>query len=532
MARTMTDSPADDWRNAQKLIKNLFIQEKYRQCIQLCREILKANANDDEHTHPLQDAFINFYLGLCFNEVARMMHHNSIAKLPAFDDAERHYLEALTALPTAKDARALCVRHVREPLEDPFVVRQVENTRPFSPPLPDSGFFDRPCSRASSLMLSSPDQRVADTQHTSLASSRDSPVFSACDMEDLESHHSFADLMTPNRLRRDYPDSEHATPVHKFLLREGSVTAPATSSPAHPPGLQITSEQTLANTPPYHQKTTPTGGLMRPVRMGSLPKPYQDSFSAVRPSPSPRPKLSRLSIDVQNSTRVVSAPQLNYFSSSYEDPDHASPVSPVSPNSTLSFGSSVSPISPISPIATDGLDRDSDTTTTSAITPSTPKKPEYTRYSVPHTATAVAVSMAPATFEPTFQPKECLDVAMLNRITDHLAAMRTQLETHMKGVQRAQEQIHRAQALQRLETPSRSDRDGNSASNRVSTPSNGPSRQKSLRKSRSFWSFAPEDQKARKKKEHIEAGRARRWKRERFDPSRYQTLCEQALAEL
>ncbi|KAF2217563.1 hypothetical protein CERZMDRAFT_89553 [Cercospora zeae-maydis SCOH1-5] len=110
--------------------------------------------------------------------------------------------------------------------------------------------------------------------------------------------------------------------------------------------------------------------------------------------------------------------------------------------------------------------------------------------------------------------------------------MRIQLETHMKAVQRAQEQIHRTQALERLETPLSSDGDCIQASTILPTSPNGSFRQRSVRKNRSFWSFVPEDQKARKKKERIEAGRARCWKKERFDPTKYQTLCEQALAEL
>ncbi|KAM3420303.1 hypothetical protein BST61_g3587 [Cercospora zeina] len=525
----MARSTTDDWRNAQRLIKNLFLQAKYRQCIELCREILSAHVADHDHdAHPLQDAYINFYLGLCFTEVARMMHHNSVAKLPAYDDAERHFLEALTALPTAKDARALCVRQIEEALEDPFVARHGDKPPPFSSPLADSGFLDRPCSRASSLMLSSPEQRPADSR--TLDSSSGSPAASLYDMEDLESHHSFADLMTPNRVQQDHPEQDRAMSVPIVLSSEGSLAAPAAPSPVSPPASHPTPKQTSPGASPPNRQTSPTAGLMRPVRMGSLPKPYQDALSITRPSP--RPELSRLSIGLQSSARVASAPQLSRVSSMYHFEERVSPVSPVSLNSAMSFGSSVSPISPISPIATDGLEGSSDTTTTSAITPNTPKKPEYAGYSVAQTATAGAVSMAPAPCKSTFQPKESLDVAKLNRMTVHLAAMRVQLETHMKAVQRAQEQIHRAQALHRLETPLSSDSDGMQDSNRILASPSGSSRQKSLKKNRSFWSFAPEDQRARKKKERIEAGRARRWTRERFDPTKYQNLCEQALAEL
>ena len=56
--------------------------------------------------------------------------------------------------------------------------------------------------------------------------------------------------------------------------------------------------------------------------------------------------------------------------------------------------------------------------------------------------------------------------------------------------------------------------------------------QKSLQPSRSYWSFKPEAVKQEEKKNRLEAGKERKWFRERFDPNPYRDLAEKALAEL
>lgn len=521
MADPPLPSPGD-WQNAQRVIRALCLQEKYRQCIQVCRDVLRATAND-HNPHPLQDAYINFYLGLCHNEVARTMHHNSVAKLPAYEDAEKHYLEALTALPTVKAARALCVRRVKEEVpEDPMVKQSTHVRGPASPTATDYSFFDRPSSPASSLMLSSSPRRHRPAESLPFTSSPfDSPAWAPSDTEDLESHQSFSELMTPHRMQRNYAAFEQTTPKPRYLPREASrmsliECSPRTNMLPHDASRpSLLDKNSLASMPPR-----PSSGLMMSSPMGSPARrdshmppnmPYSGTFR--------HSQLPRLSIQCDPR---MSAPRLGRSNTRPSTPDLVSPVSPVSPASPLSHGSSVSPVSPI---ATDGLDyfHSSDASTMSGIT-------------TPHRQTKLYETPAPA-FIPvsvpsadTFQPKEIFDAGMFARVTDHLAAMRAQLETHMKTVQNAKEHIHRAQALQALSRPHSNK--GNRGM--FSTPSvaSTPSRQQSLQTSRSFWSFAPEDQKTRKKKERIEEGRERKWLKERFDPLKYQRLCENALNEL
>ena len=537
MADPPTPTP-EDWQKAQRVIRALFLQEKYRQCIQVCRDVLKATA-DDHDPHPLQDAYINFYLGLCHNEVARIMHHNSVAKLPAYDDAEKHYLEALTALPTAKDARALCIRRLEEEMpEDPFVEQSNDAELPASPTITESDYFDRPPNtRPNSLMLSSPPIRHQIGENIPFGTPLGSPALghSDLDVKDVESHESFSEIVTPSRVKRDFENFDQITPIPRYLRREASrmsmIEYPARNLNKPLPRVP-TKMSLLDKTPPRPKPPVQTNGLMRPIRMGSPGKrnsaapvnmPYSGAFQ--------RSNLPRLATGWDPR---MSAPQLGQYNTRPTSPDFLSPVSPVSPSSPL--GSHGSSVSPVSPIATDGLDYmySSGASTKSTFTPSTP--PDVKQYSTPAPAdySAPAPAVMPVQAMPA-EPKEVFDAAMFARVTDHLTAMRAQLETHMKTVQQAKEQIHRAQALQALNRP-RSNGSNRGMFSAVQTRSTTTgcslSRQKSLQKSRSFWSFAPEDQKARKKKERIEAGRERKWKKERFDPTKYQRLCEHALNEL
>lgn len=55
---------------------------------------------------------------------------------------------------------------------------------------------------------------------------------------------------------------------------------------------------------------------------------------------------------------------------------------------------------------------------------------------------------------------------------------------------------------------------------------------KKMQATKSFWLFTPDTTKSSDKQKRIEAGRQRGWKRERFQPGRYNLLAERALAEL
>jgi hypothetical protein len=179
----------------------------------------------------------------------------------------------------------------------------------------------------------------------------------------------------------------------------------------------------------------------------------------------------------------------------------------------------------VSPIATDGLEgRSSGVSTASACTPRTPiqSKP-----------------FDPPEPEQFAREQAVVDEEMVVRFTSHLSALRTQLEKHITSVQRAREQAQTAQikrASMRLSTigggPGGHKNKDSSPTGRPSAVAKPPTPPKSLHKTRSFWSFAPEDQKVNERLRRIEAGRERKWQRTKFDPKRYQTLCENALMEL
>ncbi|KAI7354011.1 hypothetical protein KC357_g416 [Hortaea werneckii] len=108
-------------------IKALFLQKRYRQCIDACRHVLLTTCNETAD-HALQVAFANFYLGLAHDELARLMHDFSQAKVPALDQAERFFRDALRSLPSADGlastlrARQASVHKQSSAIDDPFSV--------------------------------------------------------------------------------------------------------------------------------------------------------------------------------------------------------------------------------------------------------------------------------------------------------------------------------------------------------------------------------------------------------------------------
>lgn len=567
-------SSARDWRAASRLVKALFVQEQYRQCIQVCRDILKAANLTHNNDTPLQKAFVNFYLALCYDEVARIMHHNSVAKMPAFDSAEHHYMEALTSLPSIEHTRELCTRRQKHSHQDPFT-DVPGGTLPSSPSV-GSDYFDRPHSRASSLNLSSPPRGAAE-EDVSEWEAHGSPVPTISDLEDLESHHSYSELVTPFRLQRDRGQHEQSrtstessprflqieqkasrgsvaerTPTKsrpRDLSRTSSVQPPqfrtqlpqaasrlSMASPSfkalprevsrmslidHSPSvkglaLNPTTMSTLASTPRPHSMYVVTQGLMRSSTTGTPPRTFhippglQQESNRVKA----RASLPRLITHMQN----VPPLQPPRFSRALYTTDVPvdEPVSPMSPASSIS--PAASSVSPVSPIAADGFE---------------------VRYS---TSTPVSTPHSP-TQNKQFHPaapemsQDEIDQAMLLRMGDHLASVRTQLERHVDSVRRAKEQLRHTQLekkknRQTVVTPQRRPDTVGSMANSSSPRPKSSSYPKQLQKVRSFWSFVPEDDKAAQKKQRIAEGRARKWERKRFDPTRYQNLCEAALDEL
>ncbi|KAK3719027.1 hypothetical protein LTR37_004590 [Vermiconidia calcicola] len=253
-------------------VKALYLQQQHRKCIMTCRDLLRDHAAKTLW-NPLHQTF-----------------------------AEQLYDEALSTLPSPEDCLDAIDERYQVAAQMPAAGAKLESrdtslqslshdgiSRSFSPPMHI---------RNNSLPTRSPP--IA------------SPSTSASDFDDLESHESFDQIMTPNRfpkLQRDF-SSMH-------LLQ--------------PPQRPI------------------SHSLMRPVRMGSPAKPYHFP---------PRP-LEGSSLDQQRSNlpKLDTAPngspvrkQLRTAS------EQASPVEDlVSPlgsegDSVESDASTISPISPATPI--------------------------------------------------------------------------------------------------------------------------------------------------------------------------------------
>ncbi|OQO00334.1 hypothetical protein B0A48_13681 [Cryoendolithus antarcticus] len=279
-------------------------------------------------------------------------------------------------------------------------------------------------------------------------------------------------------------------PVDRLFDDEDSEKVDSAISP--PPEMlqRDFSSMSLLEFRPRLQKST-SQGLLRPIRPGSPPKQYH--------LPPKLPYIgSAQSRSYLPTLLTTNTPTYRPRSklASYE----VSPSSPVSPMGSAVFSSDIS--AAVSPM--------------SAQTPvddlpepilQTPKK---------STATAA-------------QP--LLD---LSNIETHLDALCAQLQTHLRLVRTARLKTTIAQAQRSARTGStvgtplpRIPRGKQMGVSEPMTPAT-----KGVVPSRSFWSFTPADVQASEKQRRIEEGRARGWKRTRFDAGRYRELAERALAEL
>ncbi|KAF7193498.1 hypothetical protein HII31_05172 [Pseudocercospora fuligena] len=471
------------YRMALQYIKALFVQEQYRKCIQVCRDALKIAGGGNQL--PLQRTYISLYLALSYDAIARVMHHNSVAKLPAFDSAEQHFYEALGGLPSSEETRELCTRLASERREDPFL-EEAKKRYSMHSQLPESQPYDRTPSRTSSIWLSSPPQ--FDGEHIP-----SSPAQTASELDDIESHASF-DLATP-----------------KGLPREQSRMSLLDSSPLD----KRASMASMRSLSVQRQKSV--RGLMRPIRLGSPAKafhippmlPYSESDSRRRSM------LPKLSTAEQTSSRPASS-YLAYASMQSEDIR--------------------SPVSPVSPISRTGSDSHSEDTPVSPISSQTPHPPAPPPlYHEPAYNEAIySRSMIQE------EPEEGLDEAALLRFMDHVNAMRCQIEAHLTMLYNSKDQLYQLQKEKKAAAEARmgaampeSARDNGKYFFSSPAPSRDRSPEaKPMPHSRSYWSFVPEDVKVDEKKKRIEEGRQRKWARKRFDPTRYQELAEKALAEL
>ncbi len=406
-------------------VKALFLEKEYRRCVQACRQIL-SGVDEQPHSHPLRDTFVRFYLALAHDELARAMHNFSQAKIPAFNQAEQLYDDALSSLPTAAECLAFATRapSTSEPQQ---AVEKLSSSSP--------------CRHDSLQSHNAKEHTLAALTHVRNDSLpiRSSPPPTS-DADDLESHDSFHDIMTPTRLpklQRDYSSMSLLQPAQKQ-------------------------------------------SLMRPVRLGSPAKPYQ-LMATKSQSVEHRSRLPRLDTSSQHSS-----PHRKQLLTPSEQ---ASPVD--------------SPASPVSPLGSEGESAMSDTSTISPVSPDTPY----------------------ASWRSTMDPSEYVAELQYYRLFgSHLQAMRTQIQSHLRLLRVAKLKTSDAQAERSL-AHATNDR-------RAKEIAKSKTNERGLASGPSYWSFSPEDVRVVEKQNRIQAARAREWKRERFDPRRYQELADAAIAEL
>ncbi|KAI6887070.1 hypothetical protein KC318_g15366 [Hortaea werneckii] len=495
-------------------IKALFLQRRYRQCIDACRHVL-LTSGDKTAEHALQVAFANFYLGLAHDELARLMHDFSHAKVPALDQAEHFFRDALRSLPSAEDleltlrARQTSVHERNHTTDDPFSLspgahspavqrttrRYSDDYDPYNYHSPTIGFASPiDAGRVRDKLPCSPQPVSRET--------------SGSDLTDLESHSSFDQIMTPHRvLERDLSrmsliDEMRSPPRPTGLPRTTSTSVSLLEgfqSPPRPSGIPRT--------------TSTSNSLMRPIRPDSPPRAYRvppKLPDARKASPSRRmsrlPRLSMRSPRPEASTGALS-------------PRSEGEISPSCPVSSLKPGVEETAI-------------ESDST----VSPASPRTP------VRH---AMGAKSPLHGFSPSPEGHGILDHREQDVIR-HLEAMRLQLDSHLEMLRRARsetvaKQVQRenqrrniggaSSAIPPLSyTGSSSDRFQLHGSNRPNVAADtGNGR---IQQMRSFWSFEPAAITADEKRRRIQAGRQRGWVRERFRAERYQDLAEKAMAEL
>ncbi|KAI7539831.1 hypothetical protein KC331_g9512 [Hortaea werneckii] len=497
-------------------IKALFLQRRYRKCIETCRHVL-LTSGDETAEHALQVAFANFYLGLAHDELARLMHDFSHAKVPALDQAEHYFRDALSSLPSAEElaftlrARQTSVNERNQTTDGPFSL----SPRAHSPAIQrttrhDSDDYDPYNYHSPTIGFASPidvgrvgDELPCSPQPVSRETSRS-------DLTDLESHSSFDQIMTPHRvLERDQS--------RMSLIEE-------MRSPPRPTGLPRTTSTSVSllegfQSPPrptsIPRTTSNSNGLIRPIRPDSPPKAYRvppklpDAGKV-----SPRRRMSRL-------------PRL-----SMRSPRPEAPSGTLSPRSE----GEISPPSPVSQLKP-GVEEpaiESDST----VSPASPRTP------VRH---ALETQSPMHGFSPSPERHSILDPRE-RVVIRHIEAMRIQLDSHLEMLRRARsetvaKQVQRENqrrnigsvqptSLQFSQPGSSNDRFQPHSSNISGPHIAGSSGNGRIQQMRSFWSFEPAAIAVDEKRRRIQAGRQRGWVRERFRAERYQDLAEKAMAEL
>lgn len=281
-------------------VKALFLSKQYRRCVTACRELL------DGTTEPLQLTFIQFFMALSHDELARAIHNFSQAKIPAFCQAEQLYRETLQSLPVIQQCVSTANKSTQEKNDDPFIERGPLSRYPSSTTLGASHISPGPLNIRSPPM--SP--HIRNDSLTGDSASIHSPGTAASDFDELESHDSYNQIMTPTKvlpkLERDY----------------------SSMSLLQPPPLQMSQ------------------GLMRQIRVGEPPKRYhvppRMPFTGGLYSQTKWPGL-------QNSSARDSPVRSQLPTESREASPARSPIPAVSPLGSESVASDASTISSLYP---------------------------------------------------------------------------------------------------------------------------------------------------------------------------------------
>ncbi|KAK5677868.1 hypothetical protein LTS10_009751 [Elasticomyces elasticus] len=455
-------------------IKALYLQKQYRQCIQSCRDVLKAAA-DSIQQYPLQQTFISFYVALSHDELARLMHENSQSKLPAFRQAAQFYKEAIESLSSLEVDTADRASSHSPSNDDPFTDSPTPTSadRFRTPREHDYDPFNYATPWFPNLS-SSPPTRLDFNDLPSRSPQASSRETSS---SDLDSHSSFDQIVTPHKiLERD------TSPLPKHLERDVS-------------RMSLLDDTHKAPVFSKFPRSTPQG-LMKPIRLGSPPTafhvpprlPYSDSTAS----------MSRLPKFNTARAKFSSPPCGLPVSISEEWSEPTPPVSPLTFDEAKSDGSTISPLSLETPVRGSRPHGHDDKESSSRS----------------HLADHI--------------------VAMRAQLETHLHLLDQAMQRTLTA--QAKRTANRASSAPSKGTPLKSDRTSassyrtpmSSTSNRGSVSSEG----KRLPASRSYWSFTPVDVRAEELRKRVEEGRKRGWARTRFDREKYFVLAEKALAEL
>jgi hypothetical protein len=427
-----------------------------------------TESSNQSDQHPLSDTFVMFYLAMAHEEVARAMHENSINKVSAMDTATAYYNEALDALPSASDA------------QDLFISTQRANE------------LNRAESRSSFSSLGDDAWDISGNDSSSTLRFQSTPTSK-----------SFPSLRNDSPLghwrKQDSPSSRGSNDGSASDDDFDDLDSHSSFDQIRTPGRGLPrdySRITLMNSPSIQlHKAGPAHRRVDSAMQHNLWPDRPSTPAPDRPfsSHQSRPSLPQLSIVSKPTHTTLLSPQ----DSTYPSPEYMDPVSPLCPADYAS-ASSNSPISPTTPTAT------VDT---------------YDLYS--------AVSTQNSREEEEFHDAE-ESFAAADHFRGNVEGMRARIRRHISQLQDTRSAVLAKQAEKR-------DR-------RITTAAQQQQQQKKSEKedastqklphAKSYWSFVPAHIKANEKQERIVAGRARNWERKRFQPQRYQELCEQALGDL